>query len=473
MAYMVLQDDASSRGEEGAMKTRLPWLVPLVGFGAVGFAYATRVTPTQQPAARAAAPHDSIVDRNARRMIDEGRHTFRYETFGDEAFWTDVLGLNRAVAGEKNGGVGAGVSPKAALQLGLKVDMDALPADLVAQIRAGRVNMDDPATTLSLIKLNAVLGVVGTTDPSGNVKRVGLTCAICHSTVDDAFAPGVGHRLDGFGNRDLNVGAIVAATPGVGALAKELNVDVPTVKKVLMSWGPGKFDALLDKDGKAFRPDGKPAAVILPNAFGLAAVTNHTWGAGWGNVTYWNAYVANTELNGRGVFFDRRLSDAKKYPVSARTGAWNKRNTPDMVTSKLEALHVYQLAIPAPPAPAGSFDAAAAARGGKLFVGKAQCARCHVPPIFTEPGWNAHTGQEIGIDDFQANRSPDNRYRTAPLRGLWTYIKGAGPGAAGPGFYHDGRFSDLEQVVHHYDQHFKLHLSDAEVKDLIQYLRSL
>ena len=248
-----------------------------------------------------------------------------------------------------------------------------------------------------------------------------------------AFAPGVGHRLDGFGNRDLNVGAIVAATPGVGALAKELNVDVPTVKKVLMSWGPGKSDALRDKDGKAFRPDGKPAAVILPNAFGLAAVTNHTWGAGWGNVTYWNAYVANTELNGRGVFFDRRLSDAKKYPVSARTGAWNKRNTPDMVTSKLEALHVYQLAIPAPissaifcacaassitprwPGTVDTFAAAAAARGGKLFVGKAQCARCHVPPIFTEPGWNAHTGQEIGIDDFQANRSPDNRYRTAPL----------------------------------------------------------
>jgi len=424
-------------------------------------------------ARRSLASFDTMVERSARQMMEEGRRIFRFDTFGDEVYWTDVLGLNRAVAGEKNGGVGAGVSPKAALELGLKVDMDALPADLVTRIKAGAVNLDDPATTLALIKLNAVVGVVGTTDTRGNVSRVGLTCAVCHSTVDDAFSPGIGHRLDGFGNRDLNVGAIVAATPGVGAIAKVLNVDLATVKKVLAAWGPGKFDAELDKDGKGFRPDGKTAATIIPNAFGLAGVNNHTWTGAWGNVTYWNAYVAATELKGKGTFYDPRLNDPKKYPVSARTGAWNTRGSPDMITSKLAALQFYQLAIPAPPAPAGTFDASAATRGRALFEGKARCAGCHVPPLFTEPGWNLHTAKEIGIDDFQASRSPDNRYRTAPLRGLWTYMKGAGPGATGRGFYHDGRFSDLEQVIRHYDRLFSLGLSETEVKDLAQYLRSL
>jgi mono/diheme cytochrome c family protein len=350
--------------------------------------------------------------------------------------------------------------------------MDALPADLVDQIKAGKVNLDDPATTLALLKLNSVVGVVAKFD-GDRLRSVGLTCAVCHSTVDDAFNPGIGHRLDGFGNRDLNPGAIVAATPGVGAVASELRVDVPTVKKVLASWGPGRFDAELDKDGKAMRPDGKQAGTIIPNAFGLDGVNNHTWTGAWGTVTYWNAYVANTELRGKGNFFDPRLSDPKKYPVSARTGSWNKRNSPDMVTSKLAALHLYQLSIPAPAAPAGSFDAAAAARGKVLFEGKATCVRCHVPPLFTEPGWNLHTAREIGIDNFQASRSPNNRYRTAPLRGLWTYIKGAGPGASGPGFYHDGRFADLMAVVRHYDAHFKLGLSQREMEDLVQYLKSL
>jgi mono/diheme cytochrome c family protein len=350
--------------------------------------------------------------------------------------------------------------------------MDVLPAALVEQIKAGKVNLDDPATTLALLKLNSVVGVVGTFDGE-RLRSVGLTCAVCHSMVDDAFAPGIGHRLDGYGNRDLNPGAIVAATPGVGAIAKELQVDLPTVKKVLASWGPGRFDAELDKDGKAFRPDGKQAGTIIPNAFGLAGVNNHTWTGAWGNVTYWNAYVANTELNGRGTFYDPRLNDKKKYPVSARTGAWNKRSTPDLVSSKLAALHLYQLSIPAPAAPATAFDADAASRGKVVFEGKANCVRCHVPPLFTEPGWNLHTGAEIGIDNFQANRAPDNRYRTAPLRGLWTRIKGAGPGASGPGFYHDGRFADLQAVVRHYNSHFKLKLTEREIEDLAQYLKSL
>ena len=436
-------------------------------------ATARAISPPRENPPTKLAPFDVTIAENMQQMMDDGRQVFRFETFGDEAFWSDGLGLDRALAGAKNGGVGVGVSAKTALQLGLKVDMDALPADLVAQVKAGKVDMNDPATTLALIKLNSVVGVVGTFDGSGRMTKVGLTCAVCHSTVDDAFAPGIGHRLDGWGNRDLNPGAIIAATPNVEILAKELKVDVATAKKVLNSWGPGRFDAELDKDGKAFRPDGKQAGTIIPNAFGLAGVNNHTWTGGWGDVTYWNAYVANTELHGKGVFYDRRLSDAKKYPVSARTGAWKMRNSPDLITSKLGALQVYQLAIPAPKPPAGSFDASAASRGEKLFAGKANCASCHVPPLFTEPGWNTHKASEIGIDDFQSKRSPDESYRTAPLKGLWTYIKANGHGAAGPGFYHDGRFSDLAAVVQHYDTHFKLHLTPQESRDLVEYLKSL
>ena len=440
------------------------------GLAARGVVTGGTATATGRSASR--PPFDGVIADNMRQMMNEGRRTFRFDTFGDEAFWSDGLGLDRAIAGEKHGGVGAGVSPKTALALGLKVDMDALPPAVAEGVKAGRVDMNDPATTLTLIRLNAVLGVVGTFDGE-RMTKVGLTCAVCHSTVDDAFAPGIGHRLDGFGNRDLDPGAIIAATPNVALLARELKVDVPTVKKVLASWGPGRFDAELDKDGKALRPDGTQAGTIIPNAFGLAGVNNHTWTGGWGDVTYWNAYVANTELHGKGVFYDRRLSDAKKYPVSARTGGWQVRSSPDLVTSKLGALQLYQLAIPAPPPPRGSFDASAAARGERLFAGKATCASCHVPPLFTEPGWNTHKASEIGIDDFQAKRSPDETYRTAPLKGLWTYDKRNGHGAAGPGYYHDGRFADLLAVVQHYDSHLKLHLSPQEMRDLVEYLKSL
>ena len=419
------------------------------------------------------APFDARIRANAVQMLQEGQRTFRFDTFGDEAYWSDGLGLDRAIAGEKNGGIGAGVSPKAALALGLKVDMDALPATLVAQIKANQVDLGDPATTIALIKLNAVLGVVGTFDAAGKMTKVGLTCAVCHSMVDDAFSPGIGHRLDGFGNRDLNVGAIVAATPNVSLVATTLGVDLATAKKVLASWGPGRFDAILEKDGKALRPDGKQAGTIIPNAFGLAGVNNHTWGGGWGDVTYWNAFVGNSDLHGRGTFYDVRLSDKTKYPVSARTGSWNLRNRPDLITSKLAALQFYQLSIPAPPPPAGSFDVDAARRGEALFTGSARCASCHVPPLFTEPGWNTHKASEIGIDDFQSNRTPDGTYRTAPLKGLWTYDKANGHGAAGPGYYHDGRFKDLSEVVAHYDSFFKLSLTAEQKRDLIQYLKSL
>jgi hypothetical protein len=401
---------------------------------------------------------------HALQMVAEGRRTFRFDTFGSEAFWGDALKLHEAIAGAKNGGVGGGVSPKTALAVGLKVDSEALPASLVEQIKRGAVNLDDPATTVALLKLDAVVGVKGFFDDRGTLRSVGLTCALCHSTVDDSFTAGIGRRRDGWAPRDLNVGVIVSLAPNLQPFADLLKVDVPTVKKVLTSWGPGKFDAVLDKDGKAFRPDGKPAATLIPPAFGLAGVNLHTW-TGFGSVAYWNAYVAATELHGSGTFFDERLKDPGQFPVAARSGSWNTRRTPDNVTSKLAALHFYQLAIPAPKAPEGSYDTAAAARGGALFNGKAKCATCHVPPLFTEPGNNLHAPAEIGVDSFQADRSPTHAYRTAPLKGLWTHQKG--------GFYHDGRFADLREVIQHYDRHFGLKLSGGEVNDLVEYLKSL
>jgi hypothetical protein len=407
---------------------------------------------------------DRQPDHQAQSSIDLGRQIFRFDTFGDEAWWGDTLRLHQALAGAKNGGVGPGVSPKTALAVGLKVDADALPEQLKWRIRAGRVNLDDPATTLALLKLNAVVGVTGIFDGAGNIKSMGVQCALCHSTVDDSFAPGIGKRLDGWANRDLNVGLIVSLAPNLTPIADLLQVDVATVKAVLNSWGAGRFDAELDKDGKAFRLDGGQAGTLIPPAFGLAGVNLHTW-TGFGSVPYWNAYVAVTEMHGSGTFFDQRLSDPVQYPVSARSGSWNTRGTPDLVTAKLPALHAYQLSLKAPTPPVGSFDVAAAARGKEVFDDQGKCATCHVPPLYTEPGHNLHSPAEIGVDSFQADRSPTHMYRTAPLAGLWTHQKG--------GFYHDGRFAALRDVVEHYDRQFMLGLRTQEKTDLIEYLKSL
>jgi hypothetical protein len=407
---------------------------------------------------------DERIETNAQALLVQGRDTFRNDTFGSESFWGDNLKLHRAIAGVANGGVGPGVAPKTALAVGLKVDVDALPAAVVQALQRGEVNLDDPATTVTLLKLDSVVGVKGFFNADGSMRSMGITCALCHSTVDDSFAPGIGHRLDGWANRDLNVGAIVSLAPDLSVVTSLLGVDEPTLETVLASWGPGKFDAEVFLDGKAFRPDGKPAATLLPPAYGLAGASLHTW-TGWGSVTHWNAFVANLEMHGRGTFFDPRINDPVKFPIAARERMWDVRTDDDRITSKLAGLHFYQLAIPAPTPPPGSFDAVAAGRGQTLFTGKAACARCHVPPIFMEPGWPMHKGEEIGIDSFQADRSPDGRYRTAPLKGLWAHAKG--------GFYHDGRFATYRQVVDHYDNFFALHLTEQEKVDLIEYLKSL
>ena len=399
-------------------------------------------------------------------QIDAGRKTFRSDTFGDEAFWGGTLQLHKAIAGAANGGVGGGVSPRTALAVGLKVDVDALPKSLRDALAHGQVNLDDPASTLALLKVNAVIGVTGVFDRSGRLSSMGIQCALCHSTVDDSFAPGIGHRLDGWANRDLDVGTIVSLAPDLSLVAGLLGADQPTVRSVLVRWGAGKFDAGLFMDGKAVGSDGNPHPTLIPPAYGLAGVSLHTW-TGWGGVTHWNAFVANLEMHGKGTFYDPRLDDAEKFPLAAALGFGHVYTPPeqDRITPKLAALQLYQLALAPPTPPLGSFDCEAAARGKAVFNGKARCANCHVPPLYTEPGWNMHTGAEIGIDDFQSFRAPDQRYRTSPLRGLFAHAKG--------GYYHDGRFATLADVVAHYNVALALDLSSAESADVVEFLKSL
>ena len=405
------------------------------------------------------------IRENSERMFREGREIFRHDTFGSEAFWGGALRLHDAIQGSAHGGVGAGVTAHQALQLGLKVDVGRLPAILVEAIKGGHVSLEKVDTTLELLRADAVVGVKGYFEGGKkNLTGIGITCAFCHSTVDDSFAKGIGRRLDGWPNRDLDVGAIVATSPNLKPFQDLLGADNATVLKVLKSWGPGRYDAELDKDGKGSRPDGKSAATLIPAAFGLAGINLHTYN-GWGSVPYWNAYVAVTQMHGSGTYFDPRLSDSAKFPIAAKSRSWNVRGSPDLVTGKLASLHYYQLSIPAPKAKEGTFDPAAAARGKAVFEGKARCASCHVPPLFSEPGWSMHTAAEIGIDNFQASRSPDNMYRTTPLAGLFVRAKG--------GFYHDGRFADYRQVVDHYDRHLRLGLGEAEKRDLIEYLKQI
>ena len=427
---------------------------------------------------------------NATSKVEQGRQTFRFDTFGDQAFWGDTLKLHQAIEGAVLGGIGPGVSPQTALAVGLKVDVDALPSNVREQIEKGGVDLNDPAVTLALLKLNAVLGVTGIFNASGSLQSVGIQCSLCHSTVDDSSPalcfsaitpnPGtgcIGHRLDGWSNRDLNIGAIVALAPNLQPFAKLLGTTETTVRSVLNSWGPGKFDAELILDGKAFNParitDGVvtatnvPGATLLPPAFGLGGVNLHTW-TGWGSVPHWNAFVANLEMHGVGRFWDPRLNNAAQFPIAAMNGFGDLPHISpddDLITSKLSDLQFYQLAIPSPQPPAGSFDPAAADRGDALFSGKAKCNSCHVEPLWTDPGWNLHTPSEICIDSFQADRAPDLRYRTAPIGALFTHVKG--------GFYHDGRFSTLNAVVDHYNTCMNLQLTPGETSDLVQYLLSL
>jgi len=471
-------------------RTRMHVIAAAAAMLLIGLVALSRSTPLRADNSHNDAnDHRNPVVKNATQKVLMGEQVFRFDTFGDEAFWGDTLKLHQAIEGAKLGGVGPGVSPKTALAVGLKVDVDALPRNLVEQIERGRVNLNDPAVTLLLLKLNAVVGLTGTFNSSGTLKSIGIQCALCHSTVDNSKPglcagqitpnPGtgcVGRRLDGWANRDLNVGAIVALAPDLSVVANLLQTDQATVRKVLNSWGPGKFDAELFMDGKAFNPqqvtDGVitgtnvPGATLIPPAFGLGGVNLHTW-LGWGSVPHWNAFVANLEMHGKGRFFDPRLNNAAQFPIAAANGFADLPHInpdDDQITPKLAALQLYQLSLPAPN-PTVRFDKAAAARGDELFSGKAGCNNCHVEPLWTEPGWNLHTPSDVCVDSFEADRGPDMRYRTSPIGALTTHLKG--------GFYHDGRFPDLNAVVNHYNKCMNLGLSDSEKSDLIQYLISL
>ncbi|HXF15031.1 MAG TPA: hypothetical protein VN517_17895 [Terriglobales bacterium] len=429
---------------------------------------------------------------NSQQMIMQGRHTFRFDTFGDEAFWGGQLKLHETINH---------LTPRQALELGLKVDSQALPPAVIDAIKNGKVNLNDPTVTLLLIKLKAVLGVVGFFNENGTLKSVGLTCAVCHSTVDNSIAPSIGKRIDGLANHDLNVGAIAASAPNLQPVVDLLRLADPgitadKVRTVLNSWGPGKFDAELFLDGKAFNPQQVtngvvtgvhvPGATLIPNARGLAGHNLHTWTGGWGSVPYWNAFVAVDEMHGKGTFFDERFDNPQQFPIAAKAKLGHVSTDPDSdrVTGKIAALQFYQLSLPAlKPRPGIDFDPDAAERGDELFSGKANCNSCHREPLWTEPGWNQHSPAEMKIDGFEARRSPASidaqgravhGYRTMNLsevfvreRGLFMFARDKGR------FYHDGRFKTLRDVVDSYDARFNLGLTDQEKHDLVAYLKSL
>jgi hypothetical protein len=429
---------------------------------------------------------------NSQQMIKQGRHTFRFDTFGDEAFWGGQLKLHETINH---------LTPRQALELGLKVDSQALPPAVLDAIKMGKVNLNDPTVTLLLIKLKAVLGVVGFFNENGTLKSVGLTCAVCHSTVDNSIAPSIGRRIDGLANRDLNVGAIAASAPNLQPVVDLLRLADPgittdRVRAVLNSWGPGKFDAELFLDGKAFNPQQVtngvvtgmhvPGATLIPNARGLAGHNLHTWTGSWGSVPYWNAFVAVDEMHGKGTFFDERFDNREQFPIAAKAKLGHISTDPDSdrVTGKLAELQFYQLALPAiKPRPGIDFDPEAAERGDELFSGKANCNSCHREPLWTEPGWNQHTPAEMKIDGFEAHRAPASinaegkavhGYRTMNLAGIFVRERGLFMFQRDKGrFYHDGRFKTLRDVVDSYDARFNLGLTDQEKHDLIAYLKSL
>jgi hypothetical protein len=372
----------------------------------------------------------------AQKPGGDGQNIFRFDTFGDEQFWTDVLRMHEAVRA---------VDPESALRVGLKVDVEALPALLIAALQAGQVNLKDPAVTIELLRLNAVVGLVGHVNNAGELTSIGTTCALCHSTVDNSFAAGIGKRLDGWPNRDLNVGVIVGLSPVIDDTA-------------FSSWGPGKYDPRHHAfDGTNIMSLNEPTlAVLIPPAYGLQGVGFETY-TGDGAISYWNSYVGVSQMGGHGSFSDPRIG----LTIVQK---------PDRVTPKLPALLEYQLSLAAPAPPPGSFDAAAAKRGERLFDGKADCARCHQPPTYTDVASGPspsipvlHDFSEVGSEPEYAKRSATKQYRTTPLRGAWQH----------PPYFHDGSAATLLDVVNHYDVLFKLNLSPQQTADLVEFLKSL
>jgi hypothetical protein len=368
-----------------------------------------------------------------------GQSVFRFDTFNDEQLWTNVLRMHEVIPS---------VNPVTALAVGLKVDVDALPATLIAALQAGAVDLTDPAVTIELLRLNAVVGVIGKVDDLGQLTSIGITCALCHSTVDNSFTTGIGKRLDGWPNRDLNVGAILGLSPALD----------PALKTEFSTWGPGRYDPRHHIfDGLNITPLNSPTLpVLIPPAYGLQGVGFETY-TGDGPISYWNSYVGVSQMGGQGTFNDPRIG----VFITQR---------PDRVTPKLPALLDYQLSLAAPAPPSGSFNAAAARRGERLFNGKAACATCHRPPTYTDvlsgPDPTVpllHGPADVGADPLYAARTATGKYRTSPLRGVWQH----------PPYFHDGSAVDLLAVVNHYDALFGLNLSGQQKADLVEFLKSL
>ena len=361
-------------------------------------------------------------------VLDRGREIFRFDTFGDEQFWTDTLRMHEVIQ--------QAVTPSVALSVGLRVDADALPQEVKDALAAGAVDLNSTATTLALLKLDAVVGVKGdvqTVDGRDTLVSVGITCALCHSTVDDGFAPGIGSRMDGWANTALNPGAIIALSPALTGAQRT----------VYSSWGVGRYDP-------RYNIDGLSTPIVLPPAYGLRGVAMETFTAE-GPVSYWNAYVAVTQMHGQGDFSDPRLGIAIEQ-------------SPDLVTSKLAALRDYQLSLNAPTPPPGSYDVAAAERGRAVFTGVGRCASCHVGARLTDVNSGTlHAPAETGMDPRYAARTTQKAYRTTPLRGLLQH----------PPYFHDGSAGTLDAVVAHYDVALSLGLSGQQRSDLVEYLKSL
>ena len=362
-------------------------------------------------------------------ILADGKSIFRFDTYGDETFWTDTLRMHEVIR--------TGVSPATALAVGLKVDADALPEAVKAGIADGTIDLESPATTVALLELGAVLGVVGQVDAAGTLQRVGITCALCHSTVNNSFAPGIGQRLDGWPNRDLDVGRIVSLSPAL----------TDAQRAIYLSWGAGKYDPRVNVDGKN-------VPIVLPPAFGLRHVALETY-TGDGPVSYWNAYVAISQMHGHGTFSDPRIGVSVSNP-------------PDLVSDKLPALRAYQLSLDAPAPLPGTYDADAARRGRAVFTGAARCASCHLGGALTDVNaGRLYTPDFVGQDATYALRTATKRYRTTPLRGLWHPPQLKGP------YFHDGSAATLDQVVSHYEQRFGLTLDARQRRDLIEYLKTL
>jgi mono/diheme cytochrome c family protein len=399
-------------------------------FAAIGLAALLTACRDEEPTSP--RPFDAVADAGAQldpELVARGKWIFRFSTFGDETFWTDTLKLHRIIRNS--------VSPAAALSLGLKVDVEALPPSVRAALRAGEIDLNDPATTVTLLGLGAVVGLAGEVNAKGQLTRVGTTCALCHSTVDNSFAPGIGRRLDGWPNRDLDVGAIIALSPAV----------TPAQRRVYRSWGPGMYDP-------RFNIDGKNLPVVLPPAFGLRRVSREVY-TGDGPVSYWNDYVAVTQMHGHGRFEDARIG------VSIN-------NPPDLVTPKLRPLRIYQFSLETPKPPYGKLDRDAAERGRRVFKGPAGCASCHQGAIYTDVNdGKLYRPGEVGQDPAYAARSATKKYRTTPLRGLWNPPQLKGP------YFHDGSAATLDDVVAHYVRRFRLSLTSRQRADLVEFLKTL